>query len=97
MQFNNIVFAQDLSDVCKLASETAELIMKKRQEGIPMSKAMDVFKAEDNTGLNKIMQGIVIEAYESPRYSSMSYKIQAQEELRDKTYLSCIKGISKNN
>ena len=63
---------------------------------MPMSIQMDIIKeaAEKNERLEKFSESeeaIVIEAYDTPRYTAEDMKKRAIEDLRDSVYLSCIK------
>lgn len=75
--------ASDWKVTCEKISSLAQSIMKSRQAGVAMSDAIRV--ADGNTGI----EGIVIAAYEKPRYSTASVQKRTIEEFRDEIYLTC--------
>lgn len=71
---------------CKSLGELAYGIMELRQEGLPMSMVMGI--SED-----KLVQGMVMDAYNRPRFSTDSYKQEAMENFRNDVEALCYKKI----
>jgi len=79
----------DPIEVCSTFEELAGLIMEHRQLGTPMSKIMKIL------GSDKIGRKIVVDAYEETRFSTESYQKKSIENFKNKWFLSCFKGLSK--
>jgi len=73
--------------LCSDLSETAATIMEKRQGGASMSQIMEIVTD------SKIMQEIVIEAYEVRRHPAPMWQEREIDDFRDKWYLTCYKLI----
>jgi len=74
-------------ELCSKLSDTAGTIMQKRQEGVAMGRIMDLM------GDSKIMQEIVVEAYEVRRHPAPMWQEREIDDFRDKWYLTCYKLI----
>lgn len=74
---------------CDSISKLAENIMNNRQHGTAMSKMMQI--AEDN----KLIQAMVISAYEKNRYSTEEVQTKIIEEFRDDAHLQCVKALRR--
>ena len=74
-------------ELCSDLSDTAGTIMQKRQEGVAMVRIMDLM------GDSKIMQEIVVEAYEVRRHPAPFWQDREINDFRDKWYLTCYKLI----
>jgi soluble P-type ATPase len=81
---------------CKSHSYLAGEVMNSRQSGQQMAAVIDIVKAEaDNSRLVQLAQLIVVDAYESPRFSTENYKARAISEFKNKWYLRCFKAQNK--
>ena len=81
---SNTVLADDAG--CRNLGEIAQTIMKHRQSGTPISSVIEtVNKVFSNPDAVKIMKAIVVEAYETPLYSSESIK-EESSEIRSKSF-----------
>lgn len=80
----------DWRAMCNSVASIAETIMKARQDGVSMAKMMEIPEPEGSNGLG---EGLIIAAYESPRYSTEEMQTRSIEEFRDKAYLQCVKAI----
>ena len=78
--------------------------MTNRQSGVQMATVMDIAKAEAEAGNNsqmlqsrvlQTMQLIIVDAYESPRFSTENYKARAISEFKNRWYLRCFKAQNK--
>jgi hypothetical protein len=89
---------------CKMTSRFAGQVMSGRQSGVQMATVMDIAKEEAEAGNNSQMlqsqelqavQLIIVDAYESPRFSTENYKARAISEFKNKWYLRCFKAQNK--
>lgn len=78
---------EDWRTGCKNAQDIAESIMKGRQQGVAMSKMMEV--AEGDAA--NILEALIIEAYDRPRYSTEKMQQRSVQGFRDDVYLECVK------
>lgn len=76
--------------MCKSAAELAHSIMTGRQNGVPMSKMMEVESAMDDRAAGKVTRLMVISAYDRPRYSSPEYIEREIQDFENEMYLQCI-------
>lgn len=81
------VYAVTWSEVCTNWSELAETIMIKRQAGISMSDVMNVAIKNNDT----MLESIIIEAYDDPRYITKDMQERIIEDFKNKIYLRCAK------
>ena len=70
-------------DYCESIGELATVIMQNRQKGVDLSKMLAL--AKDNDGV----KAIVLDAYNSPRYSTDTYKNDAISDFSNKWVLAC--------
>ena len=70
---------------CEQIEVTARTIMDARQAGVPLKSVMKIVKDND------AMKQIVIQAYDSSKYETDSYKKSAVEKFANKYYVSCLK------
>lgn len=83
-------FVQADDESCKAMAFLAKQIMAGRQAGVPMTKAIDLSKNENQT-VEKVSRLFVIAAYEEPAYSTKAMQEKAINEFENKMYLPCIK------
>ena len=76
--------------LCSSVSTTAAEIMKARQNGVAMSKLIDLFKKDDAA----IFRRLTISAYESPRYSTESMQEKSIQDFENKAFLDCYKAMN---
>jgi len=79
--------AQADDPYCNQISGLAEAMMSSRQAGVSMAKAMKV------TGDNDLFKAMMVDAYETARYSVESNQQRKIEDFRDKWYLACYKSL----
>lgn len=91
LAFSNTTFAVEDNKGCKGVSKVAELIMINRQSGVAMSRQMAIAKGEAKS----IIEGLIVEAYELPRYGTDVFKKRSIENFRDKYFLQCFKSKKK--
>lgn len=79
---------------CRMYMEVANTIMKKKQNGLPLIKALEAndsaFKQNPDKNMHKIISMIIRDAYEQPNYSTPSIKEEQLNEFSAKYYLGCI-------
>lgn len=81
-----MTFGASASNNCGPVADLAKTVMKARQSGMSIVKAMEI--AGDDKGI----QAIVRLAYMEPRYSSDLYRENAETEFETEVYLICIGG-----
>lgn len=74
---------------CDSISELALKIMSGRQNGIAMSKMMQIAKQDE------LMQTLIIDAYEKNRYSTEEYQVRVIQEFRDNAHLQYVKALRR--
>lgn len=72
---------------CAFFSKVAEKVMEARQVGVSMTSVMGAFEKVAND--NGFYEGLIMLAYEQPRYSTESAQQRAIEDFRDDTALTC--------
>ena len=80
------LMAQDAQDPCIIWGELAATIMELRQEGVNMGSAMSVTD-------NELARMLVIAAYDTPRFSTESYKQQAIQDFANEVMMVCYKEL----
>lgn len=86
--------AEEQRDPCLWVSNLAERIMKSRQNEVPMAKIMGVVSGGDGSKEMKlIMKSMVIDAYETPAFSTETNKAKAISQFQNDMYLGCVKAI----
>lgn len=92
------VYAKPVSDSaheknCRMYMEMANTIMKQKQSGIPLIKALEAndaaLKQNPDKNMHKIVSLIIRDAYEQPNYSTPSIKEEQLNEFSAKYYLGC--------
>ena len=78
------VFGAQASDNCAPVAELAKSIMRARQSGVSVVKAMQIARED------KGVQAIVRLAYMEPRYSSDLYRENAATDFETEVYLICV-------
>lgn len=75
-------------EYCEAISRLSEGIMKSRQAGVSLSDSLGIAQTE-------VTRMIVLDAWESPRYSTKSVIQREVDDFRDKWHLGCLKAISE--
>lgn len=92
-------YAKNTSDAnheknCRMYMEMANTIMKKKQNGLPLIKALEAndlaLKQNPDKNMHKVVSLIIRDAYEQPGYSTPSIKEEQLNEFSAKYYLGCI-------
>jgi len=72
--------------ICETLGDVAYKVMELRQGGVPMSTVMQISDSE-------LVQAIVVDAYDQPRFSTDSYKREATNDFRNDVEVQCYKSI----
>lgn len=84
------VKADSWRELCSSYSDLSEKIMTNRQSGVAMSKMMSTVDGQKDA-MSKVIEEIIIEAYEKPRYSTERMQKRTIEDFRNSIYLTCAK------
>ncbi len=82
------IFAAVNAEECRLDGENAELSVKARQQGVPLSKLLKLTK-----GGPKSSTAITMRAYELPVYGVPQRDRKTQTDFRAEVELECFKRI----
>ncbi len=86
-------FAENDMEVCASIAEAAKLAMELRQMNIPMIQVLKI--TEGHTGSEaELMRGIILEAYNQPRFSVDKNQKNAVTDFENKVLLECLKARS---
>ena len=75
-------------EMCDGLSSLSEKIMEARQAGVSLSNALGIVQTEAT-------RMIVMDAWESPRYSTESIIQREIEDFRDRWHLTCLRAMSE--
>ena len=81
------------NEFCESVGKFAEITMRGRQSGVPMSQVMKYATERDN----EMLQAMIMEAYNQPRYSSKEYQDRAVADFRNVWELACYKEQRKSS
>lgn len=87
--------AKDKENFCSSVSSLSEKIMSNRQQGVAMSKMLEVGQGADPT-LYDLAKSIVMAAYEKPRFHTKENIQRSIEDFRDEFFLACVKRFQKD-
>lgn len=76
---------------CEEVSSVAEVIMKARQEGIPMKTQYNWAAKSGNTEFAEWAKEMITIVYDSPKYTSKRYQDQAVSEFGSRVFVQCLK------
>jgi hypothetical protein len=93
------VCAFDNSDMvaCDTLAALAEATMTARQNGASMSDMMRTAMSDQDAPqeLVKMMQALVVMAFNQPRYSTAAVKGDTIKDFKNEAYALCYEGLSK--
>ncbi|MFW2098516.1 hypothetical protein ACG9ZL_20270 [Acinetobacter sp. ULE_I057] len=80
---------------CKTLSEKTKVIMELRQDGVNINR---LYENIENVppDLKEILDNIIIDAYQTRKYSSSTMKDEAVNEFVNRWYLACRKAGFKS-
>ncbi|MGS0941022.1 hypothetical protein ACVA51_10680 [Pseudomonas luteola] len=85
--------SSEMLDTCKKISEMAGTVMKARQEGVSMSRMMDI--TAEKKSLNDVTTLMITQAYDRTRMNSEDGKLKAINDYKDQYYGLCLKRLNK--
>lgn len=77
-------------ETCQELSAFAYMAMGARQNGTPLSKAIDIANSIPDEKEKFLARNIVIDAYKQTKFSSQKYKDEARVDFADKYMLVCL-------
>jgi hypothetical protein len=78
-------------ELCDITSEVATVVMRNRQEGIPMATMMKITNEQGSSEATKKLNiEIIVDAYKAARFDSAEYKEKAITEFANKYYSACL-------
>lgn len=85
------------ADACAAVSGIAEQVMLARQGGTPMRNVTEMIEAmiaetDQPPGAAKILRGMVIKAYDQPKFATYDYQTGSAVEFSNEYFLGCKKG-----
>ena len=96
--FSGPIYATTLSEneqkLCALYSSFAKEYMSSRQYGVPFGDVFDVIHSDnENSKRNDAFTELLIEAYETPLFSTEKMKEQAITEFSNTHHVACLKSL----
>lgn len=83
-----------IEDYCFEAMKLSESVMTARQYGVSIESALSVresaFKKSKDESARLVHTEIILEAYDSPMYSTERYKQSEIKEFAARNYITCI-------
>jgi hypothetical protein len=91
--FSSGSFAES-EDVCKSLSGLSKQIMEIRQyNNPPITDFLAIYEnnANYNDSAVEITKGLIIDAYDKPRFTTKKYQTESIKNFSNKVYITCIK------
>lgn len=87
---SNISYADTDSEIyfCTQLSEQAKNIMEYRQAGMSITALYEKIKNTE-PHVKKILDSFILDAYDSPKFSTKENQVEAVNEFQNKWYLIC--------
>jgi hypothetical protein len=87
--------ASEGDDLCMALAGAAGTTMEARQEGIPVTRLLALVKPyeDEDEGVGVLLRGIILQAYDSPRFSTAKYRNEAIAEFQNQTLVNCLKFV----
>jgi len=79
-------FKERMED-CKAIERLAESVMSARQRGMAMSKMLEIV---NDGGSDDLVNAIVVDAWDKPRYSGERYQQRAVSDYKDAAFGACM-------
>lgn len=83
----------NIIEKCAIYGKLAEKAMTARQVGVPLQTMLDTVE-DINSPTGKLILAIILEAYDTPMYSTEEYKEKNIRRFADMWLLGCIKSFS---
>ena len=78
-------------ELCEAISSFANTVMASRQDGVSIQRMLATVNGSDT--IHRLMKKIIVNAYESPAYSTSSVKQKSITEFENKWTVYCIKHV----
>ena len=78
------------TETCTLLGKLAGQVMANRQAGIPLSSALAI-APDDGSTFAVMFRGIIMSAYDTPRWHTPSMQRRAAEDHRDMAEQACFR------
>lgn len=76
-------------ETCLAVKGLAEAVMSARQAGVDVSDMMAT--TTENPKMNKLQQGLIVDAFSFPAYSTKDFREKEVREFGARHYLNCLK------
>lgn len=94
MVLNISLVRADANESCRGYSEFAEQVMTMRQAEVPVFDVIDEMTAIGFADdLEKLLKGMILDAYERPAYNSEQLQKRAIKEFTNSMALSCLQKL----
>lgn len=75
---------------CEMIESLARTTMKARQAGVPVATVMRLIAKQDaDEEFRRVMRTMALMAYESPRYTTLLYQTNAENDFADLWAVAC--------
>jgi len=81
-----VISKEEGEHICETLGDVAYKVMELRQGGVPMSTVMQISDS-------KLVEAIVVDAYDQPRFSTDSYKRESANDFRNDVEVQCYKKV----
>jgi hypothetical protein len=81
-----VVSEEEGEHICETLGDVAYKVMELRQGGVPVSTVMQISDS-------KLVEAIVVDAYDQPRFSTDSYKRESIDNFRNDVEVQCYKKV----
>lgn len=85
--------ASEGDTLCETLASAAGTTMEARQIGIPATKLLALVEPYEDEGVRVLLRGMIIKAYESPRFNTEKYRKEAVAEFQNETLVNCLKFV----
>lgn len=83
-------FNEEATDVCPTLGGLAESIMRNRQDGVPLSRMMQILPPDDGSDpVLPVARMMVVNAFEQPRYQTERHQWREIQDFRAEWELIC--------
>lgn len=86
---------QEKMQVCSKIYDLAEKVMKNRQEGIPLNKALIPVYEQKNANVQMLHKDMIVAAYKKPIQTQDKDKITTAKTFAEKYATTCLELASK--
>lgn len=87
--FHAVCAGELTPEKCKASYTIAEKIMEARQHGVPLPRMIEIAEGD------ALFMALTRQAYETPRFSSESYKRNKIQDFANEIYLICLRKMEE--